>query len=120
MYKLCIYHRIEQPIAALDAERARELARRRARDHDYDELKVFDKGKRWAPAVINTVVQSKGFQMTKKDFSTAGDYFIDGTKNQTYLKDGKQHTDDPDDPPPSEEPELWRHHVVVRDNVLLT
>ena len=128
-YKLDIFHRKEQAVAALDDEGSRELARRRVRDPDYEELKVFDKGQRWAPAVINTVAQSKGFQMTKQDFSTktsvlrettlsTGDYFVDGTKNQVYLKDEKQHVDDPDDPPPSVEPELWRHHAAVRANVL--
>jgi hypothetical protein len=128
-YKLDIFHRKEQAVAALDDEGSRELARRRVRDPDYEELKVFDKGQRWAPAVINTVAQSKGFQMTKQDFGTktsvlrettlsTGDYFVDGTKNQVYLKDEKQHVDDPDDPPPSVEPELWRHHAAVRANVL--
>jgi hypothetical protein len=56
--------------------------------------------------------------MPKEAFKTEGDFYIDGTKNQTYLKDGKPRIDDPEDPPPTDEPELWRHIAAVRDNVL--
>ena len=135
LVNLGAYPDIATAIAELDRLGEKELAHRRKIDPSYsnEEHKVYKKGERWCSDVVTKAFHKKGLTLKKlkvgklesqpsgrtlRSLYGGKSLFVDGTKNQDYLVAGKRKIDDKEDPPPAQDPALWRHLAIVKEGKL--
>jgi hypothetical protein len=141
-YALCalgLFPTQKKAAAALDAAGAQIHERDRSKNGDDNCSKVYTKGETWCVEAILHVCNALRYDFINVAKGPGGDpdnnirmaiaaaaaggaqhsYLLEGTLAQTYLRtyaSGKMEvkTLDPDDPPPSTDPYLWRHSVAIR------
>ena len=141
-YALCalgLFPTQKKAAAALDAAAAHIYERDRSKNGADNCSKVYTEGESWCVEAISQVCNDLRYdfikvakepgdrrhnkQVIRSAIEAAADgeqcYLLEGTLAQTYLRkyaNGKTElkTVDPEDPPPTVDPHLWRHSVAIR------